>query len=340
MNRVIKSSVEVEVTENLKFSIRYILIKPRKEPEKKIKKITFIANTHGNEINGVEVLKQLELYLKHQEVQGEILLIPIANPLAFQARERKTPNDGKDLNRCFPGNKDGSVTDKIAYEIFNLIKDSNYVIDLHTGPEGRILLPHPRMFENDESKTLAEMCRIYGTLIAMTREIIPGSLAGELKKIKVPAMTVEIGESNSLNNFFIRYGLFGAINLLKYYRFIEGRATIPARQYILTKRINILSEYKGFLYPSVKLGDVVSKGTILGEVYDVETNTSKDIISEERGIVLSIQTYAVIRPGDIIFSILPVSRSKLNNVDLVKKRYTIFYSKNTRNQLLTGWYNG
>lgn len=343
LNEEINNKIEINLSSGFSINIKYILFRPKNNTEnKKLKRISFLAGIHGHELNGIEVIRRLEQYLKTQKLRHEVLLIPIANPAAFSERKRRASYDNKDLNRNFPGNKEGTLTERMAYELFNLLKTSTYVVDMHTGPEGRVLIPHPRLPSTDH-KIFREMARVYGTIISMSRDLIENSLALELWKKKIPCLTVELGEANRIKEYFVKYGFYGAINLLKYYRFLDvkdERISIPARQYILSKRKNIYSQHLGLFYPEVRLGDIVSRNTLIGRIYDIEDNKYIDLISDSRGLVLAIQTYSVTRPGDIVFSMMPLTNLYLNNVELIKKRHTIYYAKDINSTILSKWLNG
>ena len=295
------------------------------------------AGIHGDELTGVEVIRQLIQYFSKKDIAGKITLVPVVNPIAFAAKQRETIQDNKDLNRCFPGNPNGTITDKIAYEITEkILKPNDYGIDLHTGPKGRLLLPHTRIV-SDESNKIKALSKLFGTLISMTREPLENALAIVSKSVKTHTIAVELGEGERLDNYYIKAGFFGVINIAKYLGILEGRAYVLKDQYILNERNNIMPKCTGLFYPRIAIGDVVHKGQHLAEIYDPQKDTIENITAEKSGIVLAIQTDAVAVAGTMMISTLTLANCDVNNVSLIQKKCVIYHTKNPRDLLLNIW---
>lgn len=296
-----------------------------------------LAGLHGDELTGVEVIKQLKNYFSKNITSGKVTLVPVANPIAFAARQRQTIHDNKDLNRCFPGDPEGTITDKIAYEITEkIVKKSEYGIDLHTGPNGRILLPHTRMVL-DETKKVKELSKLFGTMISWIREPVEGALAIESKAFKVPTIAVEIGEGNKLDNFFVKSGIFGVTNIAKYLGLLDGRACVLKDQYIMNERNNIIANSTGIFYPKTDIGKIVNKGNILAEIYDTQNNVTEKILADRAGLVLAMQTSSVAVAGTTIISTLSLGACGINTVSLVRKKCMIYHTRNPKDLLLNMW---
>lgn len=286
-----------------------------------------VSGVHGNELTGIELVRKLKTYLQKKVACGRIVLLALSNPVAFYTRQRKTVYDGKDLNRCFPGNKDGSITDKMACAITEkIIGTCDFGIDLHTGPEGRILMPHTKITA-DKNPKLLELSRIFGTLIAMPRTGNPSMLSMYALNRGIPALAVELGEANHLEKSLVQTGFFGCINVARYLGILKGGVTVLSEQFILNSRHNIAPSFSGLFFPKVKLGQVVEKGKLLAEIYNVENDESEKIFAEKKGIIMSIQTYSVALVGTTVLSILTLENRETNDVKL-KGKITYYHSNN------------
>jgi len=295
-------------------------------------RIFVVAGVHGHELTGIEVIRRLKPYLEMMKLHGRITLLPVANPVAFSTRQRGTIYDNKDLNRCFPGDKSGSFTDKLAYEIFNeIVVDNDYGIDLHTGPEGRVLLPHTRIRKCKRINQVKALSRVFGTLIAMSPDGVESMLTSCAGNRGIPTIGVELGEAYRIDEYFVNAGFFGVVNTLRYLGVLEGIANVLDKQFILNERHNVKAEHNGLFFPKVNLGQVVKKGDILGELYNIESDTTERIYAERKGIILARFSQSVVLPDMTIMSILTVDDCLLNNAALKKGRYIINHYKNPEN---------
>ncbi len=284
-----------------------------------------ISGIHGNELTGVELIRRLRQYLEKKTIYGKIVLLPVANPLAFYSRQRKTIYDGKDLNRCFPGDPNGSVTEKIAAAITEeIVRTCDYGIDIHTGPEGRILMSHSKIMFDEEQRIL-ELARVFGTLVSIPRKGNPAMLSIYAASQGIPSLGVELGEANKLDEAFIKTGYFGVINIARYLGILKGGVNVLSKQFILTDRLNIKPKASGLFFPKVKLGTVVEKGMLLGEIHNLENDEKEEIRAEKRGIVMSIQTYSVALVGTTVISLLALDNVSTNDV-MLKKKVTYYHS--------------
>lgn len=284
-----------------------------------------ISGIHGNELTGVELIRRLRQYLEKKSVYGKIVLLPVANPLAFYSRQRKTLYDGKDLNRCFPGDSSGSITEKIAAAITEeIVKACDYGIDIHTGPEGRILMSHSKIMFDEEPQIL-ELARVFGTLVSIPRKGNPSMLSIYAASQGIPSLGVELGEANKLDDAFIKTGFFGVINVARYLGILKGSVNVLNQQFIITNRYNIKPRISGIFFPKVALGAIAEKGTLLAVIHNLETDENEEIRAEKRGIVMSVQTYSVALAGTIVVSLLALDSVATNDVAL-KKKVTYYHS--------------
>ncbi|MFH1126926.1 MAG: succinylglutamate desuccinylase/aspartoacylase family protein [archaeon] len=320
--------LKVEKSQSEVLKVRYSVIHGNDDGPK----VFVIAGIHGHELNGVEVIRRLKPYLEKRNINGMVTILPVANPVGFSTRQRNTIYDNKDLNRCFPGNPEGTFTHKLAHEIFNgIVAGCDCGIDLHTGPEGRVLLPHTRIRKTNKINQVKVLSKVFGTLIAMSPDGEDTMLTSCATSHGIPTVGVELGEAYKIDEYFVKAGFFGVVNTLRYLEVLKGKANVLDRQFILNERHDVKAQHSGLFYPKVKLGQVIKKGDLLGELYNIESDTTESIYAERKGIVLARFSQSVVLPDTTIMSILTLDDCALNNVALKTGRYIINHYKNPTN---------
>ena len=259
------------------------------------------AAIHGDELNGIEVIIRLFEELNPMELNGTILAVPVVNSLAFRERKRMDSIDGKDLNRVFPGKRNGTVTERIAYHFFNkFVKKADFGIDLHTGMKGHLLIPHPRLRAYNKISPPIEYYRAIGTEIIFYHEGHPGMLNIAAEKEGIPIVCFEIGEAGRIDEYFINAGINGIINFMKYFNMLEGKPEIPEKQILLKDYIEISSDIGGIFHPKVRAGDVIKKGRAIGIVKSPFTGEKRWVKAIKDGIIIGIRSQPVVRPGTTV----------------------------------------
>lgn len=224
-------------------------------------KTVFIsAGMHGDEINGMEVIKNFIQEINPEKLRGTIIFLPILNPWGFRRKSRYIPFDEKDLNRCF-NRKGNSVSYKIARILMKkIVSRCDFGIDLHDG-RANLLLPHTRIFKKDKCSYLKELSHAFGSEIILQREGERGMMAIESFNVyKTPVLTVEIGGALVLREDFTAQVLSGLKNILIYGGLLNGVLDLPVKQFFLDDRLEYISPMQGILHIEVELGDAVKKG--------------------------------------------------------------------------------
>ncbi|KAA0002719.1 MAG: succinylglutamate desuccinylase/aspartoacylase family protein [Thermoplasmata archaeon] len=259
------------------------------------------AALHGDELNGIEVIMKIFEKIDPMELRGTILAVPVVNTLAFKARSRSDPIDKKNLNRVFPGKKEGTVTERIAYHFFNkFVKKATFGIDLHTGMKGHLLVPHPRVRVLNNSSPSLEHPQALGMEIIFYNEGKKGMLNIEAEKIGIPIVCFEIGEAGRLDEYYIKEGIKGVLNFMKYFDMLDGEPKIPEKQILLKDYKEIPSKISGIFHPKVHAGDVVKKNQLLGIISSPFYNEKHYVKSPEDGIIIGIRTQPIVRPGTVV----------------------------------------
>jgi uncharacterized protein len=273
------------------------------------------AGVHGDEINGIAILQRFMQKLDVRALRGTIILLPLVNVSGFEAGQRYVQYDAKDLNRCFPGSREGSFSEQLAQMIFHqVIARCDFGVDVHDSGQGSVLLPHPRAHIMDESggydSERMELIAAFGTDIIMLTRGMEGVMTCEASRnLGIPAFTVEIGGGGILWESLIRRALTGLKNLLIFQDMLPGEMCMPHEQYILpgADNLQIQARMGGILYSKVSLGEAVNKGQILAEIFDPVTLASEVIRAKDCGVVHDLNVRGKVNAGDDVIGLLEFS---------------------------------
>lgn len=277
--------------------------------------LSLIAGIHGSEYSPILAMQRLPGLLDPEEMSGTLIIVHVANMPAFRGRTIYFgPNDLKNLNRSFPGNANGTITERIAYTLTEeVIKRSDYLIDLHSGDGNESLRPSYSAYYgaggseevNRESRRLA-IAFGFETVVLMGGEYKTPEdgiyTSAQAVSRGIPAMDVESGELGVVDDRFIDPIVSGAINVLKELNMLSGEPVLPANPLFIADRARIYSEHDGIWYadPLVKTGDYVTEGTRLGVITDYFGNELETIISPASGVLLILFGTPPVNEGDNI----------------------------------------
>ncbi|HVA97830.1 MAG TPA: succinylglutamate desuccinylase/aspartoacylase family protein, partial [Bacteroidia bacterium] len=182
--------------------------------------ILFLAGMHGDEINGIEIIRRL---LAHENVQhplcGTVIVIPVINIVSFINGKRELP-DGRDLNRCFPGSKTGSLGSRIAYDLMNeIVPQIDFGIDFHTG--GSKISNHPQIRCVQQIKTNMDLAKIFSPPLIVNSKYRDNSLRKEASRKRKTMLVFEGGESSRFDYPSINEGVNGCLRVLHHYKMIS-----------------------------------------------------------------------------------------------------------------------
>jgi len=265
------------------------------------------AAIHANELTGVEVIRRIISEIDPQKLAGAIIAVPTQNPLAFRAKHPVTPyyfqKEVTDMWAALPGNPDLGLTEIMAHVLVKeVISKADYVIDFHTGfpaEEFAILVP-PTEKEEIGNKAL-ELAKAFGIEAI---EIFPSKLSDMAKSLGNVAICAELGENGILDEKYVAIGIKGVRNIMKYLGMIEGKPEIPEKQSFFKSRINVRAGRGGWLITKVKCLQKVSKGELLGSIYNLFTFEEVEQVRAPReGTILRVMTYPTVNKGDRIIAI-------------------------------------
>lgn len=254
------------------------------------------AAVHGNELNGIPVIQRLFSEIDIKELKGTIVGIPVANIPSFVRKKRRF-NDGVDLNHIMPGKKDGNVSQVYAYRFFErIIKDVDYLLDLHTASLGRINTYYIRAdMKHPMTRRLA---MLQNAQIIVHNPPSDGTLRGAADAIDIPAITLEVGNPNTFQKRMIKSGIIGVHNVLSYLEMIDDEVEQPEVPTVFCQRSYwIYTDVGGLLRVHVDLMDVVKEGDLIASIRDVFGNLIKEYFAPEKGIVIGKSVSPVNQTG-------------------------------------------
>lgn len=258
---------------------------------------------HGDEINGIEILRRMLFNKSIRPVKGTVIVLPIVNVMAFLNLSRKFA-DGRDLNRSFPGNKNGSLASKVANSVSTrIVPHADYVVDLHTGAEDRFNFPQVRYDEqHPENAELASAFNAPFTIIAGSQRA--GSLRRMLGKKGTPVIVFEGGKSKNINEQVVDTGSRGVRNVMRHLGMLNGDETGRRRRTrVLNETKWVRARNSGMLQRTVRNGAKVAKGDLLAYINGPYGQFQKKVKSPMDGYVFCVNEAPVIYKGDGLFNI-------------------------------------
>jgi len=257
------------------------------------------AAIHGDELNGVEIVRQLSQTLDANKLKGTVIAVPIVNVFGFIHKSRYLP-DRRDLNRCFPGSECGSLASRMAHALFdNVAKRCDYILDLHTGAIHRTNLPQIRAnLSNPETLRIA---KAFNTPVIVDAPLRDGSLRSEAEQVGIPTLTYEAGEALRFEPISITAGMLGIKRVMQ----AIGMLRLSRKRYpepiIANSTSWLRATSDGILRTLVTLGEKVTKGQILAYISSPLGETESQIIAAKEGIVIGQQTLPLVNEGDAVF---------------------------------------
>lgn len=260
------------------------------------------AAIHGNEPTGTHTV--MELARRHGEggFRGRLLLLPVANPLAFEANSRRTPLDGQNLNRVFPGDPGGWFTEQLADRIkTEFLEHIDAYVDLHSGTDR----PTVDYVFIHNAETLS---RSFGSRILFRAEegkegpVFKASTKSVTIALDVPSVTVELGGGLIDQSPYVARSVAGIENIMRTLGMLDGEPTPPPAQVVVHTIAYVRPTSGGFLVTEAPpLGEEIDGGAVLGRVVSPFTFAELEVIHNpfERGImILTHLTTNLVQPGD------------------------------------------
>jgi predicted deacylase len=259
------------------------------------------AAVHGDELNGIEMVRRVLHDLDPERLSGAVIGVPIVNVQGFRRGSRYLP-DRRDLNRYFPGNPNGSAAARIAHSLFTqVIAHCDALVDLHTGSFERANLPQIRAdLRNPDVVTLTLG---FGSMVVLHSKPTAGTLRHAATMAGIPAVTVEAGGPSELELAEVKHGVKGIKTLLETLGMVKKRRRWSDPEPVYYRSSWVRADNGGILLADVGLGSSVRKGDLLGTITDPMNNARTEVRSPWSGRVIGMARNQVVMPGFAAFHI-------------------------------------
>ena len=262
------------------------------------------AASDGDELNGVGVLRRVVPQLDPAEISGTILIVGIANYFAFQMGEHRNPIDDTKLNRAYPGDEEGTSTERIAAATFAAATRADLALDLHQGSTSRMI--NEVRVRCGKRHRLHEECldlaKVFGCGHVLDQKGPDGQLARAAPDEGVPTVDPELGGSVGWDEGSIEIGVEGVFNVLRHYGFLDGRVDTETQT-----RATGFDQYGapagGFVDFKADLGDRVSPSTTLFEVTDVFGEPKAEVTADTGGVFWRTRRLPQVATGEYVCSV-------------------------------------
>ncbi len=276
--------------------------------------ILITAAIHGDEINGVEIVRQLIARKFNKPKRGTIICIPILNVFGFLNGDRSFP-DGRDLNRVFPGTKSGSLASRVAYHFTKkVLPEADYCLDFHTGGASRFNAAQIRIKPGDEK--LLELAKVFNAPFTVYSNTIDKSYRKTCQKMGIPVLLFEGGKSRESNKHIVREGVEGTLRILKHLDMLGNRHVAPepvAKTVIIEKSKWVRAHRSGLLHVKIECNKHVEKGEFLATITDPYGKMRFKVTSPNEGYIINVNQSPIVNQGDAIFHISAMNTEKTGN---------------------------
>jgi predicted deacylase len=263
--------------------------------------LLLMAGIHGDEVNGVAILREIIRKKYNKPTSGTIICIPVFNIFGYLIQTREFP-DGKDLNRVFPGTNNGSMAAQFAYAFTEKIAPFvDYIIDFHTGGAERDNAPQIRCVLSEEKSF--ELAKVFNAPYIINSSYVSKSVRETLHKLNKTVLLYEGGKSKNIDPNVVNCGVDGAYNVMKYLGMQEGTTETECNSIIIHKSKWIRSPYSGMFKLLVVNGSYVKKKEVLGIIQDPFGEFEKNIYAPFDCHVFCVNTYPIINKGDALFHV-------------------------------------
>jgi predicted deacylase len=266
--------------------------------------ILFSAGIHGDEINGVEIVRQIITKKINKPKRGTIICIPIINMFGFINRSREFP-DGRDLNRVFPGSKKGSLASRFAYHLLTEIMPYiDYAVDFHAGGASRFNVPQIRLAPNDDE--LKELAEVFNAPFTLFSKNIAGTFRNASQKLNVKMLLFEGGQSLDINYPVADSGIAGVKRILKHFDMLDPKQIIEEdkqKTIYIEKSAWIRAQCSGLLHDNGYIGSFVKKGTVLASITDPFGKFDRKVKATNDGYIINANHSPIVYQGDAVYHI-------------------------------------
>jgi predicted deacylase len=270
-------------------------------------RVLITGGVHGGEYPGIEAAIRISRELDPGRMRGAVVVVnPVSLPAFHARRQYVVPEDGKNLNRQFPGDPAGSLSQRMAFTLMEVARSVDAWIDLHGGDIHEALVPFTIYSDVAEPDVVARsraMAVVYGIPNVIASASVKGGTYSAAAAAGVPAILAEAGQLGRLDEDCVAIHLKGCRNVLRSLSVLPGEPEPVEPVRALSRFEWRFAEQSGCWYPSVALGDTVEAGQPVGRVRDYFGETLREYVAPASGIVLFLVTSLAMNEGDPLLAV-------------------------------------
>lgn len=262
---------------------------------------------HGNEVNGVEIVRQIIAKGYNKPDYGMIMCVPVLNVFGFISQTREFP-DGRDLNRVFPGSQNGSLASRFAWYFMNeIVPHADYCIDFHTGGASRFNYSQLRIEEDD--KEVMELAKIFGTKFIKSSSLREKSYRESATMMGKKVLLFEGGKSLNLDRMVTKSGLFGTLRVINHLKMksypqeLLNSFKAEEEPVLFSSSSWVRAKHSGLFRSYTNTGKHVKKGEVIGSITDPYGDFERKIRATHSGYIICSNHAPIVNQGDAVFHI-------------------------------------
>lgn len=266
--------------------------------------VLMTAGIHGDEINGVEIVRQIIAKGINKPKKGTIICVPIINVFGFLNMDRLFP-DGRDLNRSFPGSANGSLASRVAHFVMKeIIPHVDFVMDFHTGGADRFNASQIRIMK-DEPR-LTELAHVFGAPFIYYSKNLNQTFRNSCYKSGVPMLLFEGGKSCNIHTTITNTGVNGVKRILHHLEMLNSKFKVSkpkTNATVIEDSKWLRAKFSGMFKATVAINTYVKKNDVLGHITDPYGSFNHFVKAPNAGYIFNVNESPIIYQGDAIFHI-------------------------------------
>jgi len=266
--------------------------------------VLITAGIHGDEVNGVEIVRQIIAKGINKPKIGTIICVPVINIFGFIHMNREFP-DGRDLNRVFPGGKSGSLAGRVAHKLMTeIVPHADLILDFHTGGAKRFNSPQVRIINNNPS--LKKLATLFGAPFVLYSKNIKKSFRNSCDKLGIPIILFEGGKSFHIDNNVTNTGVNGTKRILSSLGMLHSdfKVSTPKKTTVFIEESKwIRANFSGMFKNTVGINSKVNKNDVIGNITDPYGKFNYGVKAPNSGYIINVNESPIVYQGDALFHI-------------------------------------
>jgi predicted deacylase len=275
--------------------------------------LALVGGVHGDEYDGILAVHEVARAVQPDDLQGSLLLIAVANPFAFAAAQRHTPQDGLDLNRTFPGRPDGSLSERLAHALCGVLSQADLALTLHGGGARTELAPWIEFLDlpTPLGRATYEAAAASGFPDLLALPPLPGRLITAMADLGVPVIEGEVGDRGETRRADVAYYRARFDAVARHAGVLPAQAEPPGPSPRLWSLCPVEATADGIFLRRVELLQEVEQGTPLGEIVDLRGEVATRIVAPAPGVVGAYRAHAGVRAGESVMTLWSPARTQV-----------------------------